>query len=58
MMTTRSVVLAVGVAYFAGIGVLFIRGEGILAAYLTMPAWFLVGALSLPLVSYRSSRWP
>ena len=47
MTTVGKAALVLGVAYIAAISVLFVRGAGILAAYLTMPAWFLVGALSL-----------
>jgi hypothetical protein len=44
-------VVVIGLAYIAGVGVLYVREAGILAAYLTMPAWFVVGGLSLQLTS-------
>ena len=47
-------VVVIGLAYIAGISVLYVRGAGILAAYLTMPAWFLVGAVGLLLASVMS----
>ena len=37
--------MLLGTAYIATLSVLFIGGAGILAAYLAMPAWLLVGAL-------------
>jgi len=33
--------------YIVGIGALYVRDLGILAAYLTMPAWYLIGTLVL-----------
>ena len=46
MATLRSIVVGIGVAYVVGIGVLYVSEEGYLTAYLTMPAWLLVGGLS------------
>lgn len=37
--------MLLGTAYIAGLSMLFIGGAGILAAYLAMPGWLLVGAL-------------
>jgi hypothetical protein len=44
-------VVVIGLSYVAGIGVLYVREAGIAAAYLAMPAWFLIGAISLLLTS-------
>ena len=46
-LTTLTVILALGALYIMGIGMLYVRDGGVVAAYLTMPAWFLVGALAL-----------
>ena len=41
------VTLVLGCGYVAGLGVLSASGEGILAAFLAMPAWILVGGATL-----------
>ncbi len=47
MSRSQRAVVVLGITYIAAIGLLFVRGAGILAAYLTMPAWLLVGTLTL-----------
>lgn len=42
-------VIGVGIVYVVAIVVLHVRGAGIVAAYLTMPAWFLVAGISMAL---------
>lgn len=44
-MTTRRLLLIVALTYIGVISILFMRREGIVAGYLTMPGWFLVGGL-------------
>lgn len=47
MTKSFSAVTVIGIVYVVAIAVLYVRGAGIAAAYLTMPAWFLVGAIAV-----------
>ncbi len=41
-MKWRAVILGVGALYIVSVGVMFVFGLGIPAAYLTMPGWFVI----------------
>lgn len=48
-MSLHRAFLWLGVGYVVAIGVVFVRGAGIPAALLTIPSWYLVGALTFAL---------
>jgi hypothetical protein len=48
-MDLARIVLLTGVAYVVLLGVMFVRGAGIAAAYFAMPGWYVVAGAALVL---------